>query len=100
MIDITEIISSFISLILAVLTAFIIPWIKSKIDLEKLDRAREWAEIFVTAAEQMYIGTGRGEEKFNYVADELAKKGIYLDPDEIEALIESKVFGINKEDRK
>ena len=54
-----------------------------------------WVKIAVTAAEQIYRGSGRGEEKKAYVLNWLAEHGITLDEDRIDALIEAAVYELN-----
>lgn len=46
----------------------------------------------MTAAEQVFTGAGRGDEKKAYVIDFLKKHGYILDDERIDALIESAVF--------
>ena len=45
----------------------------------------------MAAAEQIYRGPGRGEEKKRYVIDLLRARGIMVDPDALEAVIEAEV---------
>lgn len=54
-----------------------------------------WVKIAVTAAEQIYRGSGRGEEKKAYVLNWLAEHGITLDEERIDALIEAAVYELN-----
>ncbi len=53
--DYTQIISAVIALISALVSAFLIPWIKTKIDADKLQTIRAYVEIGVKAAEQLYV---------------------------------------------
>ena len=48
----------------------------------------------VEAAEMIYVGTGRGEEKKAYVVQYLNSKGYTLDADSINNLIESAVLAL------
>ena len=52
-------------------------------------------KIAVTAAEQIYVGTGRGPEKKLYVVEWLADRNITVDTNQIDALIESAVYELN-----
>jgi 16S rRNA U1498 N3-methylase RsmE len=94
MIDITPIVNAIIALVAALITTFFIPWIKGKIDAQKLSQIERWVEIAVGAAEQIYKESGMGEKKKQYVLDFLAKKGLKLDLDSLDALIEEAVFNI------
>ena len=99
MTDITPIISVCIMLLSALLTAIIIPWIKKKTTAEQQAQLAMWVRIFVSAAEQLFTGGGRGEEKLAYVADMLRDRGYTIDAndttDELRAMIEAAVGQIN-----
>lgn len=100
MTDLTPIVNAVITLIAAIVTTFLIPWIKSKIDAAKLAQIVEWVGIAVRAAEQIYNESGMGEKKKQYVLDFLASKGFTLDPDSINAMIEAAVKDLNIEQNK
>lgn len=95
MIDVTPIINAIIALIAAVITVFIIPWIKSKVEAEKLSKIMSWVKIAVDAAEQIYRESGMGEMKKQYVLDFLEDKGFTADPNSIDAMIEAAVLSLN-----
>ena len=86
--DYTQIISAVIALISALVSAFLIPWLKTKIDADKLQTLRTYVEIGVKAAEQLYAATD-GEEKKAYVINFLAEHGIRFDVSTIDQLIEA-----------
>lgn len=92
MIDLTTIMEAVITLIIAVVSAFVIPGLKREISAEKLAEISEWVQIAVTAAEQIYNGPGRGEEKKAYVLKFLTDKGYTVDLAAIENLIEAAVY--------
>ena len=100
MTDLTPIVNAVITLIAAIVTTFLIPWIKSKIDAAKLAQIVEWVGIAVRAAEQIYNESGMGEKKKQYVLDFLADKGFTLDPNSINAMIEASVKNLNIEQNK
>ena len=97
MIDITPIINAVIALIAAIITVFLIPWIKSKVEAEKLSKITSWVRIAVDAAEQIYKESGMGEQKKQYVLDFLEGKGFTIDPNSIDAMIEAAVLSLNLE---
>ena len=68
-IDITPIANAAIALIAAVVSVYLIPWIKSKTTNEQRKQFVAWVKIAVSAAEQIYNGPGRGEEKKQYVSN-------------------------------
>ena len=51
-----------------------------------------WVNIGVKAAEMLYVGKGRGEEKKAYVTKFLNSKGYTLDAASIENMIEAAVL--------
>lgn len=96
MVDITTIIESLITLAVALVTAFFIPWLKTKIDAAKLAELDKWVKIAVQAAEMIYTEAGMGKFKKNYVLTFLESKGYTYDDNSIDALIESAVLALNK----
>lgn len=97
MIDITIIIEALIGILVAVITTFIIPWIKEKIDTERYEKAKNAVVIAVKAAEQIYRETGLGKEKKAYVVNFLCDKGFIFDEEYIDAMIEAAVLELQKE---
>lgn len=95
--DLTKIVSLVITLIFALISTFVVPYIKAKISAEKLDQIKAWVKIAVQAAEMIYKETGMGKEKKNYVLNFLNEKGIMLDYDSINNLIESAVLELKLE---
>lgn len=96
MIDLTPIINAVIMLIAAVISAFVVPWLKGKIEAQKLTQILNWVKIAVNAAEQIYNESGMGEKKKEYVLNFLQQKGYTLDPEKIDAMIESAVYGLQR----
>lgn len=94
--DYTQIISAVIALISALVSAFLIPWIKTKIDADKLQTVRAYVEIGVKAAEQLYAAS-EGDKKKAYVISFLAEKGIQFDVETIDKLIEAAVLQLHHE---
>ena len=95
MIDITPIVNALIALIAALISVFLIPWIKANTTAKEQENMLELIKIAVAAAEQIDEGSGRGEEKKQYVLDFLASKGIKVDDEAVNAAIESFVQQIN-----
>lgn len=96
-IDVTTIINAVIALIAAIISAFVIPWIKSKTTVQQREDLVAWVKIAVAAAEQIYCGTKRGEEKKQYVLDFLTKNGFSVNEDSVNAAIEAAVKQLNSE---
>lgn len=91
-IDITPIIEAVIALAGVVVSCVLIPYIKSKTTTEQQKEINAWVKIAVSAAEQIYVGSGRGEEKKAYVIQWLRDHGITVDESKLNALIESAVY--------
>ena len=89
MFDITVIIEAVFALLAAIITAIVIPYIKSKTTASQQAEINAWVKIAVTAAEQIYTGSGRGEEKKAYVLNWLQEHGITVDAEKLDALIEA-----------
>lgn len=100
MVDLTQIIVAVLTLIISLITAFLIPYLKTKVSAEKLDTIKFWVNIAVEAAEMIYVGTGRGQEKKDYVVQFLNSKGFTLNVSEIENLIEAAVMELKLEQKK
>lgn len=94
MTDITSVLSALITLISALVTAFLIPYLKTKIGEKKFLQLAKWVDVAVSAAEQIYEGTGRGKEKKEYVLKFLQSLGYTVDFDKLEAMIEAAVFAL------
>lgn len=95
MIDITPIVNAVIALLAAGVSVFLIPWIKSKTTDAQRKELLEWVKIGVAAAEQLYKGQGRGEEKKKYVLEFLASMGFTVDEEAVNAAIEAAVNQLN-----
>lgn len=94
--DITPVVNAVIALVAAVVTAFVIPWIKSKTTAEQREEVNEWVKIAVTAAEQIYRETGKGKDKKAYVLKFLEEKNLKIDEESVDLMIESAVKNMNE----
>ena len=100
MVDLTQVIVALLTLAFSAVSAFLIPYIKAKVSAEQLDAIKFWVNIAVEAAEMIYTGTGRGQEKKAYVVKLLNSKGFTLNPEEIDSIIEAAVLELKLEQRK
>ncbi len=94
--DITPVVNAVIALIAAVVTAFVIPWVKSKTTAAQREEINSWVKIAVTAAEQIYSGAGKGKEKKAYVLKFLEEKNLKIDEKSVDLMIESAVKNMNQ----
>lgn len=89
-IDLTSVATSIIMLLIAVVTVYCVPYIKSKLSSEQLNTLYTWTFVAVKAAEQLCIsGVIDRDKRKQYVLDFLKKRNLTIDLDEIDALIES-----------
>lgn len=96
MVDLTQIVMAILTLGFSLISAFLLPYLKSKTDLETFKTVKLWMKVAVQAAEMLYVGTGRGEDKKAYVVNFLAGKGFALNIAEIENLIEAAVLELKE----
>lgn len=85
MIDLTPLASAIVTTLLALAAMYFIPYLRSK-------HIMLWAKVAVEAAELIYVGSGRGTEKKQYVLKFLNSKGFTLNIAEIENIIEAAVL--------
>lgn len=88
--------TALIALIGAIITYIIVPFLKSKTTKEQRDNTVFWVQIAVNAAEQIYQGKGQGKLKKEYVLEFLNSKGIKITIEQLDILIESAVYELNK----
>ena len=94
--DLTPIINAILALVAVLITYYLIPWIKAKTTAEQQKEINAWVRIAVQAAEQLFVGVGRGAEKKAYVMEFIESKGFKIDTAELDKLIESAVLAVNK----
>ena len=97
MFDITPVVEAVVALIGVVITCIVIPYVRSKTTAQQREELNAWIKIAVAAAEQIYQGAGRGEEKKQYVLDWLEDHNVTVDEDRIDALIEAAVYELTKD---
>lgn len=98
MFDITVVIEAVIALIVALVSAFVIPWLKEKKNSEKYAQIFSIAEQVVGAAwelditgELVELGTTKVEYAWTEAKKILARKNITVDDDELKAYIKNAV---------
>ena len=96
MTDLTPVINAVIALIAALITAFVIPWVKRNTTAKDREELLKWVEIAVAAAEQLFHTT-QGKEKKTYVVQFLQEQGFTFSEAEIDAAIEGAVLKLHRE---
>ncbi len=90
-IDLTALVQAIIVLFAALITGYVIPWVKSKTTENQQKILSAAVGFAVQAAEQLY-GSGKGQEKKQYVINYLESKGFELDETMIEGIVKE-LFG-------
>ena len=79
----------------AIITYFVVPFIKSSINEKQLAQYKEWSLLAVKTAEMLWRESGCGEDKKAYVVkflnDMFNKNKITITEEQLEVLIESAV---------
>jgi uncharacterized protein YacL len=81
----TEVIFSIIGIIF---TGVLIPFIKHKLDLAKAEQVDYWLRVFMSAAETAF-GDNMGQQKKEYVLNELKKKLPWVDLEVVQDNLEA-----------
>lgn len=91
MYDVTGIALLMISLVFAVLSCLIIPWLKTKLTGEQLAYVQSAVQVAVYAAEKLY-GAGNGAAKFAHAEKVLAEQyNVRLDVKKLASLIDAEI---------
>ena len=85
-IDLTPIIEAIITLLAALITFKLIPWIKARTSTEQQTLLIATIKTLVFAAEQIY-GAGNGQVKMDFVVKELEERGFTVDPVAVESIL-------------
>ena len=90
-IDLTPLFEAIITLAAALITVYLIPWIKARTNAEQQEYIRAAAKVAVYAAEKFY-GAGNGEKKLDYAEKVLREDyGVHLDMNKLEAVIDAAI---------
>ena len=92
--DLTPLINAVIALAAAAITAFVIPWLRKKLEENDLKQLESWVKIGVSAAEQLYTSL-QGEEKKQYVLAFLREKGYDVSTQDVENAVEAAVLQLH-----
>ena len=96
MLNITEIVVAVIGLAASIITTVVVPFVKQKANSETYSQIQFWATIGVEAAEMIYNQHGKGEEKKAYVLQFLRSKGLKIDEDSLDKVIEAAVLELKR----
>ena len=90
-----------VGVITLLITAYLIPWLKTKITAEKQQEFYSWVEYAVKAARQIYPDTPENNAKkkefvSNFIVDIAARLGLKFTMDEINTIIEGIYNGVKE----
>lgn len=91
---ITKIVELVLSIVIMLLSAYVIPWIRTKIGAEKMKQLEQFCEASVRAAEQLYTPEQWSQKKeyvLALVTEKMKTLGIGLNEAEVDAIIEGVV---------
>ena len=93
-----------VSVVFAIVSAFVIPLLKEKLQDMRYTRLLEIVEVGVRAAEQTIKGSGQGalkkDEVINFVTAWMLSHGIMITEDQLDQLIEAAVYAMNNKEEK
>lgn len=94
---ITKLVEAVVTVVIVLISAYVIPWLKGKIGDDKYAMIVEFAEIVVRSAEKIFTQEEWAQKK-RYAVEMVQKKaeeiGITITPDEINAIIEGAVQAV------
>ena len=94
MMDLTPVVVAMIALVVALITAIVLPAARAKWGDANVNEFLRWVKIGVQAAEQIYELT-EGSEKKRYVLNFLEAQGYNIDKAEVDSAIEAAVLELH-----
>ena len=96
MTDLTTILEAIIALTVAIISAFVIPWIKSRTTAQEREELLAWVDIAVAAAQQLYHDQ-EGHVRLNYALEFLADQGYKVDDLTVRDAVEAAVLKLHQQ---
>lgn len=94
---ITKLVEAIVTVVIVLISAYVIPWLKGKIGEDKYNQIVAFAETCVRSAEKIYCQEQYLQKK-EYVVEMVTKKageiGITLTPEVINAIVEGCVQAV------
>lgn len=94
---ITKLVEAIVTVVVVIISAYVIPWLKNKVGEDKYATVIEFAEIVVRSAEKIYTPEQWQEKKkyaVNLVIEKAKNLGIDLSVEEVNAIIEGAVQAV------
>lgn len=96
-----EVLRSAVMLVIVLLVRYAIPYVKLKVEDTRYAWLVKWVELSVKSAEQTIVGNKTGAEKkaavTEFIKNILYQKNITISDRQLDTLIESAVYIMNKE---
>lgn len=93
----TKLIESVVTVVIVLISAYVIPWLKNKVGEDRYNQILTYAELVVRSAEKIYIPE-EWQTKKNYAVEMVIVKarelGLNLSADEVNAIIEGAVQAV------
>lgn len=96
MIDLTTILEAIIALAAAIITAFVLPWLRSKTTAEQRKELLSWVDIAVAAAQQLYHQCS-GQQRLEYALSMLQEKGYDINDGVVVDAVEAAVLKLHQQ---
>ena len=105
MIDITPIVEGIIGLVVAIISAIIIPkirvWVNNNLTVKQIDIIKIIVQSAVSAAEQIYVrsekaGSSKKKYVMEYAKNKLAEIGLTINDKELEVYLEQAVLELKE----
>lgn len=96
MTNLTPILEAVIALAVAIISAFVVPWINSKITANDREDLLKWVDIAVAAAQQLFHQLN-GAQRLDYAMDFLAKQGFDVDDAAVVNAVEAAVLRLHQQ---
>ena len=96
MIDLTNVIEAAVALLAAILSAFLIPWVRSKLSAAQTAELLRWVDIAVAAAQQLYHQAD-GERRLDYALELLAHRGYDINDSSVLDAVEAAVLKLHRQ---
>lgn len=95
MTDLTPVIHAAAALAAAVLTVFVVPWLRSKTSEQDRAELLKWVDVAVAAAQQLYYQLD-GAQRKEYALEILREKGFDVSDRGVDAAVEAAVLKLHK----
>lgn len=96
MTNLTPVLEAVIALAVAIITAFVIPWVRSKTTAQEREDLLVWVDIAVAAAQQMFHELD-GAERLKYALSMLEYKGFDMNDETIRDAVEAAVLKLHQQ---